>query len=189
VAEFKPAFQFMMDHEDAKREGKVTYDGDGRTRFGICEKFHPELPEEFWTCDAAKALSWAQMIYRSDYWAACRLGEIVDQAIASKIFDISVVMGRKEAVTLAQRAANGLLLGSAKAPAIDGKIGPQTIAALNSCPPQNVVESLCNLSKIIFCEDAAKHPEKQVDLNGWLNRAAAVPPHISAPPLAAGASA
>jgi lysozyme family protein len=189
VAEFKQAFEFMMGHEDAARSGKVTRDGDGRTRFGICEKFHPALPEQFWIRDAAYAMSWAEMIYRSDYWAACRLGEIVDQAVASKIFDMSVVMGRKEAVILAQRAANGLLLGSTKAPAIDGKIGPQTIAALNSCPPQNVVEALCNLSKIFFCEDAARHPEKQVDLKGWLNRAAAVPPPPAASPLAAGASA
>jgi lysozyme family protein len=191
VAQFDPAFQFMMDHEDAKREGRVTRDGDGRTRFGICERFHPEMPAAFWTAPPAEALNIAETIYRHKYWDASRLGEIVDQAVASKLFDMCVPMGRTEAALLAQRAANGLLLGSRKAPAIDGKIGDLTIAALNACPPQNVVEALCNLSKIFFCECAAKNPAKERDLQGWLNRAAAVPPHSSSPEtqLAAGASA
>jgi lysozyme family protein len=180
MAEFKPAFTFMLSHEDAARSGVVTRDEDGRTRFGICEKFHPELNENFWTGVTTYALSWAEMIYRSDYWSALRLGEIVDQAVASKLFDMCVPMGRKEAVTLGQRAANGLLLGSSRAPAIDGRIGPQTIAALNACPPSNLVEALCNLSKIFFCEVAANNPAKEKDLKGWLKRAAAVPPHATA---------
>lgn len=189
MAEFPPAFEFTMDHEDATREGKVTRDEDGRTRFGICERFFPHLDETFWTGPASEALVTAQAIYQRYYWSPLLLWEIVDQAVASKIYDMGVVMGHKEAVTLAQRAANGLLLGSSKAPAIDGAIGPHTIAAINACPPQNIVEALCNLSKIFFCDDAAKHPEKQDDLHGWLRRAAAIPPHMSAPPLAQGANA
>jgi lysozyme family protein len=175
MAAFKPAFEFMMSHEDAARSGIITRDGDGRTRFGICSRFHPELPEQFWTSDAAYALDWAEKIYRTDYWSRLRLGEIIDQAVASKIFDMAVPMGCKQAVTLAQRAANGLLLGSIKAPMIDGKIGQRTIDALNGCPPTNLLEALCNLSVIFFCEVAAKHPEKQKDLEGWKNRARAVP--------------
>jgi lysozyme family protein len=189
MAEFEPAFQFMMDHEDAKRAGVVTRDGDGRTRFGICEKFHPEMPAAFWIASPSVALCVAETIYQHSYWDSLRLGEIVDQAVASKIFDMCVPMGRTEATVLAQRVANGLLMGSSRAPAIDGKIGDRTIAALNACPPQNLVESLCNLSKIFFCECAAKNPAKQRDLQGWLNRAAKVPPHMSAAPLATGASA
>jgi lysozyme family protein len=179
VAKLGPAFTFMMGHEDSKRSGLVTHDGDGRTRFGICEKFHPDMPEEFWTEPPIAALVKAEALYEYKYWDLLSLDEIVDQAVASKIFDLAIVMGCKEAVVLAQRAANGLLLGSSKAPAIDGRIGPQTIAALNACPPQNVVEALCNLSKIVFCEDAAKHPEKEKDLRGWLKRAASIPPHVA----------
>jgi lysozyme family protein len=172
----------MMSHEDAALSGVVTHDEDGRTRFGIAEKFHPDLPEEFWTGPADAAMNYCRYAYKMDYWTPLRLDEIVDQAVASKLFDMCVPMGRKEAATLAQRAANGLLLGSSKAPAIDGRIGPLTIAALNSCPPSHLVEALCNLSKSFFCEVAAKRPEKQKDLKGWLVRAAAVPPHA---PLAA----
>lgn len=182
MAEFRPAFEFMLSHEDAARPGaiawgKVTADENGRTRFGICEEFHPHLQDSFWTGPADAALVQAEFIYRIKYWDPLLLFLIVDQAVASKLFDMEIVMGFKEAVTLAQRAANGLLLGSGKAPAIDGRIGPQTIAALNSCPPSNLVEALCNLSRIFFSEVAARNPAKQKDLKGWLNRAAAVPPH------------
>jgi lysozyme family protein len=191
VAKFPPAFKFMMGHEDAARSGIVTHDADGRTRFGICERFHPDLPEKFWTEPPLSALLKAEALYSDKYWDALRLDEIVDQAVASKLFDMCVPMGLKEAAILAQRAANGLLLGSSKAPAIDGRIGPRTIAAINACPPESMVEALCNLSKVFFCEVAAKNPaKKKDDLRGWLNRAAAIPPHVSPePPLAAGASA
>lgn len=177
MAEFKPAFMFMLLHEDAARSGIVTRDGDGRTRFGICERFHPHLQNDFWTAPADAGLIQAEFIYHIEYWNPLHLDQVIDQPVASKIFDMAVPMGLKEAVVLAQRAANGLLLGSSKAPAIDGRIGPQTIAALNSCPPSNLVEALCNLSKIFFSEVAAKNPAKQKDLKGWLKRAAAVPPH------------
>lgn len=189
MAKFEAAFQFMMGHEDAARSGIVTHDVDGRTRFGICERFHPEMPEEFWTEPPLSALVKAQALYAQKYWDALDLDQVVDQAVASKLFDMCVPMGLKETAMLAQRAASGLLLGSGKAPAIDGRIGPQTIAAINACPPQSLVEALCNLSKSFFCEVARKNPAKQDDLHGWLNRAAAVPPHMSAPPLAMGADA
>jgi lysozyme family protein len=190
MAEFNPAFQFTMSHEDAARSGKVTRDGDGRTRFGICERFHPTLPEDFWTGPADKAFTRAAYLFSRDYWEPMRLDEIVDQAVASKLFDMCIPMGLEEATILAQRAANGLLLGSSRAPAIDGKIGDKTIAALNACPPASVVEAFCNLSKIFFSEVVTKKPEKKDDLEGWLRRAAAVPPHApTAEPVAKGVSA
>src|SRR6185312_11913532 len=87
MADFAPAFDYMESHEDALRNGVVTRDEDQRARFGICEKFHPNLPEEFWTGPAAEAFEMARQIYRAEYWLKLRLGEAVDQAVASKLFD------------------------------------------------------------------------------------------------------
>ena len=56
MADFKPAFAFALLHEDATQSGKVTMDAGGRTRFGIAEKFHPDLPEEFFTGPAEDVL-------------------------------------------------------------------------------------------------------------------------------------
>jgi hypothetical protein len=49
MASFSPAFDFVMNDEDPHRKGKVTEDAGGQTRFGIAQKFHPELPEDFFT--------------------------------------------------------------------------------------------------------------------------------------------
>ena len=56
MADFKAAFAFVLQHEDAARAGKVTVDAGGRTRFGIAEKFHRDLPEEFFSGPAEDAL-------------------------------------------------------------------------------------------------------------------------------------
>jgi lysozyme family protein len=180
MAEFREAFDFMMSHEDAARSGVVTHDGDGRTRFGICERFYPHLSEAFWYGSANFALHCASAIYLHDYWDKLRLGQVIDQAVASKLFDMAVNMGRRQATIFAQRAAKGLLFGSAKAPEVDGVMGDKTISALNSCPPASLVEALCNLSKIFFQEAADKNPAKAVDLKGWLKRASAIPAHAVA---------
>ena len=76
MADFKPAFAFVLLHEDATRSGKVTVDAGGRTRFGIAEKFHPDLPEEFFTGPAEDALEVAEKMEKRDYWDAMRLSEI-----------------------------------------------------------------------------------------------------------------
>ena len=49
MSDFQPAIAFVLQHEDPARSGKVTEDAGGRTRFGIAEKFHPDLPEDFFT--------------------------------------------------------------------------------------------------------------------------------------------
>ena len=59
-ADFKTAFLLTLQHEDSTRSGKVTEDAGGRTRFGIAEKFHPDLPEGFFTGLAEDALAEAE---------------------------------------------------------------------------------------------------------------------------------
>ena len=71
MADFKTAFLFTLQHEDSTRSGKVTVDAGGRTRFGIAEKFHPDLPEEFFTGPAEDALAEAEKIEEREYWDAC----------------------------------------------------------------------------------------------------------------------
>lgn len=109
MADFEPAFDFVMSHEDPHRSGKVTEDAGGRTRFGIAGKFHPELKEEFFSGPADEALKQAEEIMRRDYWQPMRLDEIRNQNVAAKIFDMAVNMGVHQAAVYAQRAANGMI--------------------------------------------------------------------------------
>lgn len=112
MAEFSPAFEFVMQHEDASRSGRVTEDAGGRTRFGIAGKFHPELPETFFTGPADAALKTAEEILSRDYWLPMRFAEVLDQKLANKLFDMAVNMGVHQAAIYAQRAVNGLIIAA-----------------------------------------------------------------------------
>ena len=116
MADFKAAFAFVLQHEDATRSGKVTVDAGGRTRFGIAEKFHPDLLEEFFSGPAEDALAEAEKIEEREYWDAMRLAEVENQCVASKLFDMGVNMGVRQAAVYAQRAANALVAGDARVP-------------------------------------------------------------------------
>ena len=196
MAEFKSAFEFVMNHEDPHRTGKVTEDAGGRTRFGIAQKFHPELPEEFFTGPAENALKQAEEILRRDYWQPMRLDEIKNQNVANKLFDMAVNMGVHQAGVYAQRAANGLIQArgaqlpgspdcagvarvgveapsAAAALAEDGVIGEKSLAAINALDPIAYYQLLCDWSRQHYVHVASINPAQAGNLQGWLKRAAA----------------
>jgi len=196
MAEFKSAFEFVMNHEDPHRTGKVTEDAGGRTRFGIAQKFHPELPEEFFTGPAENALKQAEEILRRDYWQPMRLDEINNQNVANKLFDMAVNMGVHQAGVYAQRAANGLIQArgaqlpgspdcagvarvgveapsAAAALAEDGVIGEKSLAAINALDPIAYYQLLCDWSRQHYVHVASINPAQAGNLQGWLKRAAA----------------
>jgi lysozyme family protein len=171
MADFKTAFAFVLQHEDANRSGKVTTDAGGRTRFGIAEKFHPDLPEEFFSGPAEQALLAAEKIEEDEYWFPMRLNEIESQNVANKLFDMAVNMGVRQAAVYAQRAVN-MLAGSARL-AEDGVIGAQTLAVVNAVNPAAYQQKLCELSAAHYRHVAAVNPAQAENLWGWLKRASA----------------
>jgi lysozyme family protein len=169
MADFKPAFLFTLQHEDSTRSGKVTEDAGGRTRFGIAEKFHPDLGEEFFTGPAEEALVEAEKIEEREYWDTLLLGEVENQNVANKIFDMSVNMGVRQAAVYAQRAANSQVQQLKE----DGNIGPKTLAAINAIDPQSFYGLLCQFSASHYRHIATNNPAQAVNLAGWLKRAEA----------------
>ena len=172
MADFKPAFAFVLQHEDSTRSGKVTVDAGGRTRFGIAEKFHPDLPEEFFTGPAEDALAEAEKIEEREYWDAMRLGEVENQNVANKLFDMGVNMGVRQAAFYAQRAANALVAVDVRL-AEDSVIGPRTLAAINAGDPIVYYQLLCQFSAAFYRHVAAVNPAQAVNLAGWMKRAEA----------------
>jgi lysozyme family protein len=196
MADFKIAFERTLKFEDDPREpGRVTVDAGGRTRFGIAQKFHPELPDEFFTGPAEDALAEAERIEESGYWDPLRLSEVQNQDVADKLFDMAVNMGVHQAVVLAQRAANALLQDVTQPPpspgyagfvrprveagsdvarlAEDGAIGPKTLAAINSLDPARYLQALRELSAQLYRHIASINPAQAGSLEGWLRRAKA----------------
>lgn len=168
---FPPAFAFVMQHEDAARSGKVTVDAGGRTRFGIAEKFHPGLPATFFTGSAGDALKVAEEILRRDYWEPMRLSDVTSQNLANKLFDMAVNMGVHQAAIYAQRAVNGLASSGPRLLIEDGRIGEQTLAAINAADPIALHQLLCDLSRQHYRHVAALNPAQAPNLSGWLCRA------------------
>lgn len=169
MADFKTAFLLTLQHEDSTRSGKVTVDAGGRTRFGIAVKFHPDLPEEFFTGPAADALAEAEKIEEREYWDTMRLAEIENQSVANKIFDMGVNMGLRQAAVYAQRAVNS----QGQQISEDGKMGPKTLAAINAIDPQAFYGLLCQFSAWHYRHIATNNPAQAVNLAGWLARASA----------------
>jgi len=169
MADFKAAFEFVLQHEDPARSGKVTVDAGGRTRFGIAARFHPDLPEEFFTGPAENALAEAEKIEEQEYWDSMRLGEVENQNVANKLFDMAVNMGVCQAAIYAQRTANALPTEGHMVE--DGVVGGKTLAAINAANAIAFHQLLCELSAAHYRHLAAVNPAQAVNLKGWLKRA------------------
>lgn len=132
MAGFEQALNYTMKFEDATRSGVVSDEPNGaKARFGINSHAHPEMPDEFWTCDADLAFTMAAKVYKSDYWNPLRLESFDSQEIANKVFDMGVNMGTKTAAMCLQHTLN-LFRPASQALAVEGAIGPLTLATVNS---------------------------------------------------------
>jgi lysozyme family protein len=116
------------------------------------------------------ALAEAEKIEEREYWDAMRLGEVEDQNVANKLFDMGVNMGVRQAAVYAQRAANVLVAVDAHV-AEDGVIGPRTLAAINAAGSIAYYQLLCQFSAGYYRHLAAVNPALAVNLAGWLKRA------------------
>ena len=88
-------------------------DPGGETKFGISKAAYPALDIAALTEDDARA------IYRRDYWDACRCDSL-PAPLDWLVFDAAVNQGVQAA---------GKMLQGAVGVAVDGKIGPATVAA------------------------------------------------------------
>lgn len=109
--------------------GKGTCKG---TRFGISAAAYPDLDIGTLTEDGARA------IYRRDYWAPIA-GDALPAAVASVTFDAAVNNGVRRAALWLQGAAEV---------AEDGRIGPETLAAVRAAPPTLAAD--CVAARMIF---------------------------------------
>jgi lysozyme family protein len=101
-------------------------------------------------------------IYCSFFW--CRAyDELRSEAVASYLFDMAVNMGQDRSTRIAQQAAGV---------PVDGKLGPQTVAALDSQPQALALGNLKALRAQFYRDLAARKPALSVFLKGWLRRAA-----------------
>ena len=158
MAKFETALPYVLRNEggwsdDPNDPGGVTMRG---ITLGVASAYGIDTKEKL------KSISTEMIgrIYRDGYW---RLDGVVDQNVATKLFDMSVNMGLVTAVKLAQKEL--------KMVDIDGKCGPATIRAINSFDPEKFLTSLCLASMGHYIAISTKNPNLKKFLNGWTKRA------------------
>ena len=138
----------------ANEGGLVDNENDpgGLTNFGISQRSYPNVDIRNLTRDAAAA------IYRRDFW---HYDDVQSQAMATKIFDMSVNMGHT-AIRILQTC-----LGVP----VDGLWGPGTCAAVNAAG-----DGLLNAYRQALAQHyqnlVLANPALAQFLHGWLRRAA-----------------
>jgi lysozyme family protein len=170
----------LIDELIEREGGFVSHPADrgGPTRYGITEavaRAHgyagamSQLPR-----DEAAA------IYRRLYWLRPRFDQVAERAprVAAELFDTGANMGPAVAATFLQRALTALNRGGKDFPDLvpDGRIGPATLAALDSFLEARgnrggetvMLRALEALQGERYLRLAEKRPANETFLYGWL---------------------
>lgn len=119
---FSDKFEKAVDYV-IKNEGGYIFDEDdpgGETNYGISSRSYPHLDIKHLSLQDAKK------IYFCDYWHKKGFEEIPDDAVATQVFDLSVNLGIRPAVTVLQRALRSVDINVQE----DGLMGSQTLSGV-----------------------------------------------------------
>lgn len=156
MGDFDKAIAFVLTNEGGYSDDPG--DAGGKTKYGISQKSYPHLDIQNLTRDQAIA------IYRKDFWAPY---QDFEDAVATKMLDMAVNMGHKQAVQILQRA---LRCCGATHIIDDGILGPLTRQAVAIAHPELLLIALRSESAGFYRLLAAQNPHNQKFLKGWLNR-------------------
>ena len=143
--------------------------------FGLLRECSMRLFGILATIEGLRQLSDADagVIYKSEFWDRCHADDIDLQLLAEIVVDFAVNAGLSRAGKLLQSVINQLLLGGHVA--VDGVIGPATIAALNGVN-QSLAYGLYRAQRIeAYQQIAAANPKENIFLDGWINRVNSFP--------------
>lgn len=152
-------------------------DRGGKTKFGVTEAVARE--EGYTGSMRDLSLDFAKAVYRRRYWNVLRLDEIaaLSELVAHEMFDTGVNMGTGTAGKFLQRSLNALNRQGVDYAdiAVDGAVGPRTVAAVRSFFAKRGKPGESVLLKALNCLQGARYIElsEQRQANedftfGWL---------------------
>jgi lysozyme family protein len=164
MASFDLAIPTVLEHEGGLSENPS--DPGGATKYGISLRYLQSENLDIdrdgdVDADDIRALTREQAVqlYRSKFWM---YEWVKDQSVATKLLDMAVNMGPKQAHKLLQAA-----LGLQE----DGVIGPETQHATNGAKPENLLRELRARVAAFYCKLVLHRPRLTVFLLGWMRRA------------------
>lgn len=116
--------------------------------------------EDVWSLEGHPEL--VEQLYRQFFWGAVHGDQLVDQVVATKLFDTAVNVGPGRAIRLVQAAAGV---------DVDGVLGPQTFRALTSMARVDLLARLCAQQLAFYQGIVASRPAAAEFLPGWTKRA------------------
>jgi|SRR5579859_1138432 len=172
MSEFSKAIPITLVHEGGFVNDPA--DPGGATKYGVTQKDldetrvdYPSYPVNVADLTEEQAASWYETTTKPEQFNNPLYWQIEDQNIASKLFDLGVLFGVREAVKILQIVLAPVFpeLG-----APDGVFGPHTLAAVN----QSDSASLLNAYKTAFVaytlRIAVNHPTERKFVAGWGRR-------------------
>jgi len=160
---FNKIFEYLLKVEGGYSNDK--YDTGGKTKYGIIEVEARKYGYKGHMRDMP--LSIARDIYNKKYFKGNRLDEIVNSKISLSICDWIVNSGSWGAKK-AQQAIN--IIQGRQVLIVDGKIGNNTLFALNNVDEKKFLEVYHELQRKFYRSIVESRPTQQVFLKGWLNR-------------------
>jgi lysozyme family protein len=176
MANFSPIYRETLDNEggfvnDPNDHGEMTYRGIARAfqkdwqGWPIIDEILRKRKIEPDEIIEDANLKIAVRQFYEGFWRRSKAGQINDQSIAHIYFDF-FVMSPKGAAETMQRALNWL----GYKVAVDGVVGPQTLAAINSVSnPEELFNQYKN-ARIAYHEARAEQPGQAKFRKGWVNR-------------------
>ncbi len=142
-------------------QGDIDLDGDGFNDFDFDKDGDVDADDI-----RAMNLKDAMEIYRRYWWDAYGYGQL-PRLVGSKVFDLSVNMGPRQAHRLLQRAGRACGRDIAE----DGILGPKTKGVITKLPPMMVVSANRSEAAGFYRVLIAQKPIFEKYRDGWLRRA------------------
>ena len=164
MADFELAVAKTLINEGGDKYTETPGDRGGATKYGISLRFLKTIIKDSSLKDIKNlTIGDATSIYRKYFWDDNRYGEIENQAVAEKVFDMSVLIGASKANKILQQSI-GIGTGIYNA---DGIIGDLTLDILNKF---NGMPLLIFPYMHYFINICNKDKTQSKFLLGWLNR-------------------
>lgn len=172
MANFNFAIKVILRHEGGLVDNPA--DPGGVTNYGICfrliktEGIDIDRDGDVDADDIRNITrEQASAIFKERFWDANNYGSIGDDVLATKIFDVCVNTGPKQAHVIVQRA----LCALGRQVTVDGALGPKSWAAIHACDPKKLTQAICEAQAAFYIALASKRPQLSQFLKGWLKRA------------------
>jgi lysozyme family protein len=168
MSDFRKSIEFTLVHEGGfqklpKDSGNWTGGAIGvgelkGTKYGISAAQFPNLDIQNLTVDQAVE------IYREGYWKS-GYSQISSQLVADKLFDLGVLFGVHEAISIMQQTLENDFHVT-----VDGVFGNETLGAIEQCEETSLLKSYeANMTTHAF-NIITKKPEKREFIQNWCGR-------------------